>query len=130
MFTTAAVLWLTLNIYHEARGEPPRVQQAVAHTTLNRSRATGETIKKTVLKPAQFSWTLKPGKIRERPWEKDPKTFVACGSSALAAMVSKDFTGGATHFHEADMKHKPKWTKKVTRVARYGGFIFYKERKG
>ena len=31
------LLWLTLNVYHEARSEPQIGQLAVAHVTLNRA---------------------------------------------------------------------------------------------
>ena len=123
-----ALLWLTLNIFHEARGEPKLAQQAVAHVTLNRAERQGKTIKQVVTDPYQFSWRLERKKRKAKPWLQEPDVFLNCSIVAIQASVGKDITGGATHFHEAKMKPKPRWTKKLKRVARYGDLIFYKEK--
>ena len=49
------LLWLTLNVYHEARGEPEVGQLAVAHVTLNRAMEERTSIAEVVRKPYQFS---------------------------------------------------------------------------
>ena len=48
------LLWLSLVVYFESRGEPTVCQQAVAHVVLNRTKD-GD-VAKTVLAPYQFSW--------------------------------------------------------------------------
>ena len=50
---------LALNIYHEARSEPPVGRYAVAWVTLNRveHEKFRDTICKVVYQPGQFSWT-------------------------------------------------------------------------
>ena len=53
------LLWLTLNVYHEARSEPPIAQSAVALVTLNRAHEKKMPIKAVVQEPHQFSWTLR-----------------------------------------------------------------------
>ena len=52
------LLWLTLNVYHEARGEPEIGQLAVAHVTLNRAMEEHKSIAEVVREPYQFSWTF------------------------------------------------------------------------
>jgi N-acetylmuramoyl-L-alanine amidase len=51
------LLWLTLNVYHEARSEPQIAQMAVALVTLNRASDQQRLISTVVLQPRQFSWT-------------------------------------------------------------------------
>ena len=55
-----ALLCLTLNVYHEARGEPFLGQVAVAEVTLNRvdDLRWPDTVCEVVYQPYQFSWTL------------------------------------------------------------------------
>ena len=45
------LLWLTLNVYHEARSEPEIGQVAVAHVTPNRAAKRALSIKKVVNQP-------------------------------------------------------------------------------
>ena len=52
------LLWLTLNIYHEARSEPEIGKLAVAHMTLNRAMEEQKSIEEVVTAPYQFSWTF------------------------------------------------------------------------
>ena len=58
MDVIGALLWLSLNIYYEARSEPKNAQIAVAQVTINRSKSRNLTIKEVVLQPYQFRWTL------------------------------------------------------------------------
>ncbi len=43
------ILYLTLNVYHEARSEDQFAQMAVAHVTMNRSRERGISIRDVVM---------------------------------------------------------------------------------
>jgi N-acetylmuramoyl-L-alanine amidase len=100
---------LALNIYHEARGESLRGQQAVAHVVLNR-RKNGKfpsSICAVVWQRSQFSWTVRPvGSLYPRDaaaWERSQRV-------AFEAMkgISNDPTNGATHFHTRSIR--PGWS--------------------
>ncbi len=115
------LLWLTLNVYHEARGETKIGQLAVAHVTLNRAMQKNQSLEEVVIAPYQFSWTLQ--KNTYVPTE--PKAFFECMKSALYAMTSDDFTGGATYYHRLDIQ--PSWSGDMTYIAKYGSHIFYRD---
>jgi N-acetylmuramoyl-L-alanine amidase len=111
-----SLLWLSLNIYHEARGEDKLAQVAVAHVTLNR----GPKIKKEVLKPYAFSWTHQ----KECYFPRDLKAYLESVHSAYIALQGHDFTGGADHYHH--IKIKPWWRNKMTYVGTYGSHAYYR----
>ena len=115
------LLWLTLNIYHEARGESQIGQQAVAHVTLNRATEQHRSLEEIVRAPYQFSWTFQ--KSVYIPTE--TKSFMRCMRSALKAMVNEDFTDGATFYHSQNVE--PDWKNEKTYVAQYGRHIFYRD---
>lgn len=113
------LLWLTLNVYHEARSEEDLTQIAIAHVTLNRARNRNKPIKEVVLAPKQFSWThLKANWVPE-----EPKAFLQCLNNTLIALKGFDFTQGATHYHRMDIK--PWWAKSYHHVADFGLHRFY-----
>jgi len=111
------ILWLSLTIYHEARGEEKLAQIAVAHVTLNRAKKSS--VKKVVLKPYAFSWTQK-----ENYFPYDIKSLWESAHSAYVAIQGYDFTGGADHYHH--VKVKPYWRHKMSFVGSYGSHLFYK----
>jgi N-acetylmuramoyl-L-alanine amidase len=117
------ILWLTLNVYHEARGESVQGQMAVVHVTLNRAKRRNMSIKEVVLEHKQFSWTLMP-KSKWKP--KDKKAYKQCMEVVKKAVKQKDFTNGATFFHSK--KVHPKWRKQMKYVGTYGNHKFYKKR--
>lgn len=115
------LLWLTLNVYHEARSEPEIGQVAVAHVTLNRAAQKKLSIKKVVIQPHQFSWTT-----QKRSYiPDDPKAFFQCMKSVYIAVNSADFTAGSTYYHLD--KINPKWASDYTYVDQYGSHKFYKQ---
>jgi N-acetylmuramoyl-L-alanine amidase len=115
-----SLLWLTLNVYHEARGEPEVGKLAVAHVTLNRAREEQKRVAEIVKEPNQFSWTdqRKFSHLELNPLQDSLRV-------ALKAMTTPDFTGGATYFHRHDLS--PDWTSKMTFTARYGSHKFYRD---
>ena len=114
------LLWLTLNVYHEARSEPQIGQIAVAHVTLNRANQRNMTIKETVKQPYQFSWTF-----QKRSYvPKDPVAFLESLQSVYIALQSDDFTQGATHYHLKSVI--PYWSNRYTYLEQYGSHKFYK----
>lgn len=117
-----AVLWLALNIYHEARSEDPFAQVAVAHVTINRSRVRGLSIKEVVKQPYQFSWVMQKSNHLPDDWG----SFTHCIESATIAVRGYDFTNGATYYH---LKTQiPEWTNRVQFVGTFGSHYFYKEK--
>lgn len=115
-----ALLWLTINVYHEARSEPQIGQVAVALVTLNRASEKHLPIKDVVLEPYQFSWTFQ----KESYFPENPKAFLQCLKSVYIALNSKDFTRGATHYHLDSIN--PYWSSEYTYLETYGSHKFYK----
>jgi N-acetylmuramoyl-L-alanine amidase len=115
------ILWLTLNVYHEARSEPQIGQVAVAQVTLNRARKAGKPIKEVVLAPYQFSWTLKS---RDAWVPKEWGAFMKALEAVTIAVKSDDVTYGATHYHRYDIH--PYWADDMKLVVSYGDHKFLK----
>ncbi|KAF0188997.1 MAG: Cell Wall [Desulfobulbaceae bacterium] len=113
------ILWLTLNIYHEARSEPQIGQVAIAHVTLNRAKQKNISIKDVLEQPKQFHWIEKKSYIPN-----NVPVFFQCMQSALIAVSTRDFTAGATHFHL--VTKKPKWSSNLTYIDQYGSHKFYR----
>lgn len=113
------LLWLTLNVYHEARSEPQIGQIAIAHVTLNRAINRKISIKDVVMQPHQFEWVQKKSFIPH-----NIPVFFQCMQSAYIALNTNDFTSGATHFHLKDTA--PKWSANLTYLNQYGSHKFYR----
>lgn len=118
------ILFLTLNVYHEARSEDQLAQMAVAHVTINRAKIRRLTIKDVVYQPYQFSWTHQKKGYQALP--KDIDAYMVCLESASVAARGHDFTGGATHYHRNDVI--PEWTNRMQYVGTFGAHHFYKGR--
>jgi N-acetylmuramoyl-L-alanine amidase len=115
------LLWLTLNVYHEARSEPQIGQVAVAHVTLNRATEKQLPLKEVIRQPYQFSWTFQ----KDSYLPDDPDAFLECLHSVYLALQTPDFTNGATHYHLESIT--PNWTSEFTYVAQFGSHKFYKQ---
>ena len=113
------LLWLTLNIYHEARSEPQVGQIAVAHVTLNRAANRKISIKDVIQQPHQFSWIGKKSYIPH-----NIPVFFQCMQSAYIALNTNDFTAGATHYHLKNVD--PDWSSSLTYINQYGSHKFYR----
>ncbi len=114
------LLWLTLNVYHEARSEPEIGQVAVVNVTLNRALERKLTIKDVVTQPYQFSWTFQ----KKSYLPDDPKAFFNCMKSVYVALQNNDVTTGATYYHLDTVK--PYWASQYTYVNQFGSHMFYK----
>lgn len=114
-----SVLWLTLNVYHEARSEPDLGQIAVVHVTLNRSKSRQLPVKEVVLQPFQFSWTLKDSYLPD-DWDAFGKSLAV----VKTAMMTEDVTDGAIYYHHE--KIIPEWTNRTTYTGQIGVHKFYK----
>lgn len=114
------LLWLTLNVYHEARSEPQEGQVAIVHVTLNRAKEKNLSIKDVVQQPYQFSWTFQKSSYIPN----DTKAFLQCLHSVYVALQTTDITDGATHYHLDNID--PYWTSDFTFTDQFGSHKFYK----
>jgi len=116
----SALMWLTLNVYHEARSEDQLAQVAVAHVTINRVRERRQSVKEVVLDSKQFSWTH-----TQQSWiPTDMKALLECLESSVIAVKGYDFTKGSTNYHRQDKK--PIWRKDLTFITQVGVHKLYK----
>ena len=121
MITTAGLICLALNIYHEARGESIQGQRAVAHVTLNRAKQRKMKVCVVVFEPSQFSWTYHDPRVTdEEAWAK---------AMAIARRAAKraDTTGGANHYHARSVQ--PRWAGSMKVLAVIGQHVFYTDRE-
>lgn len=105
---TELLLWLTMTVYYEARGEPQACQVKVARVVLNRMRD-GD-VKKVILAPRQFSWVqdkMEGGVIKpeHRP-DRGSAAWKRSEESARVAIYSTEVFK-ATHFHAKSVN--PNW---------------------
>ena len=130
--TLIALACLSLNVYHEARGEPDEGQLAVAYVTLNRAERKSMAVCDVVVEPYQFSWTTGGVMMRAQGWTLMPH-MVPTDLKALEKAVKiaqlamsrrlKDPTAGALFYH-ADYV-SPAWKHTMTQIAAIGQHIFY-----
>ena len=116
-------LWLTLCVYHEARGEPPEGQRAVVHVVMNRVEKRNKPVKEIILQPFQFSWANQ-GK---RPAIKDYHALEQCAVSVAEALderVQGKNLDGADHYRAVYVD--PSWDDNMTVVKKIGKHIFFR----
>ncbi|MEE4241239.1 MAG: cell wall hydrolase [Desulfopila sp.] len=123
MTVLEGLLWLTLNVYHEARSEPQIGQIAVAHVTMNRAEELNLSIKEVVRQPYQFSWTFQKNSYIPE----DPQAFFRCMHSVYVALHTHDLTSGSTYYHLDDID--PFWASELRYVNTFGSHKFYKRIK-
>ncbi|HEX6319959.1 MAG TPA: cell wall hydrolase, partial [Burkholderiales bacterium] len=121
--TLVALACLSLNIYHEARGEPDAGQVAVAYVTLNRARVKNMSVCDVVVEPHQFSWTTGGVMMRMNGWSLMPhmvptdlralRKAVQIAQLAMSGKV-EDPTQGALFYH-ADYV-SPYWRHSMTQI--------------
>lgn len=124
MNTIAQIFWLTINLYHEARGEPLEGMKAVCHVVLNRAEKRNQSVQQVVLAPWQFSWA----NGNKRPALHDYDALQKCmeaASEAIQERLQGKTLAGADHYHTLQVN--PAWNKGMKVVAKIGNHIFYKE---
>ena len=122
------VLWLSLALFFEARGEPVQCQIDVARVILERSRLSGNSVQGVILSPNQFPWVkdvfqgqvLRP---ESRP-NRDGMAWKQVEQSAIRSLYLDD-TIKATHFHATYISKPASWSKLV-KTHQCGNHIFYK----
>lgn len=132
-----AVDVLARTIWGEARGEPLRGQEAIAHVVLNRRTVAqqygrfwwGDDVIEICQKPYQFSCWLDddPNLAKLLMVNADNPIFATAlriARRAVNGALGADFTEGATHYHARHIT--PHWTKGRTPLAEIGNHIFYR----
>jgi len=127
MLLETILLCLTLNAYHEARGEPFHGQVAVNQVVLRRAALQPEDVCQEIYRPSQFSWTKnkpphKPAHVNERTWH---RAELAARASLIWAVhgIGQDYSKGATHYHAITVR--PYWTRCARLTTQVGGHLFY-----
>jgi spore germination cell wall hydrolase CwlJ-like protein len=113
---------LALVVYTEARGEPLDGQLLVAEVVLNRVQMEQypDDVCTVAFQQHQFSG-LKDTPDLETIFV-DPAWETSI-DIAVEALQGPTLGSGATHYHTT--KFTPYWSKKLTRVGKYGRHIFY-----
>jgi len=118
------LMWLAINIYHEARGECLEGQIAVGHVCLNRALKKGKSLKQIILSPWQFSWH----NGNQYPPIED---YDSLRSSLVAAQkVCEERLDGknlwmADHYFNPNIV-LPNWAAKMIFIKRIGDHDFYR----
>jgi N-acetylmuramoyl-L-alanine amidase len=134
--TEQELFCLTMNIYHEARGEPLAGQYAVGEVTMNRvfSEDYPDTICEVVHQKHwnpknktwsnAFSWAEYDYSVnlRSKPWKQAYKIAKNIYYDSYERQLD-----GALFYHAKYVK--PGWAKRYEKVATIGKHIFYKEKK-
>jgi N-acetylmuramoyl-L-alanine amidase len=132
MIVSTALLCLSLNIFHEARGEPVMGQYAVAMVTLNRAKQDKRQVCQVTFKPKQFSWANRGVTRVKGGWElspaltpKDQHAWWMAQRIAQTSLAGRmpDFTRGATFYHATYVR--PRWRLAMVEVKQIGSHRFY-----
>lgn len=126
------------NLYFEARGEGIEGMKAVAKVTMNRvkSKRYPSTVCGVVFQRKQFSWTHQQkwkaidrimqgnvSKLRGKDLQAY-KNAVIIASSAVENKINIRSLDGSMFYHATYVK--PKWARKMHRVAVVGTHVFYR----
>lgn len=122
MILTSSLLCLSLNIFHESRGEPLEGKVAVAYVTDKRANGNDEKYCQVVFEKNQFSWTTETNQVNFKSQE-----WLDALNVASTFKNYPDKSLGATHFHNKDAS--PKWKEHFELLSEIGNHIFYKKRK-
>ena len=129
---TQALFWLTLTIYHEARGESVAGQKAVAKVILNRAKKNGWPVSNVVLSRKQFS-CFNEGLDHPSVWIRNVVTAAKVLENAEAGLkewLAGDTLRGSTHYYAikgmADRK-PPYWAASMKFICEIEGHRFLRE---
>ena len=118
------VFWLALNIFHEAKFQPPEGQEAVGIVTLNRAIRKNKPVKEIIYEPYQFSWTIGH---KNKPVDNFP-AFIKCLGSALKAIdrVSNGDNMEGIEFYFNPSLANPNWKADKVKVITIADHDFYR----
>ena len=122
------LMYLALNIFHEAASEPEDGKIAVGHVVMNRTKLKKfpNTVKEVVLQEKQFSWTNKDK--RPKIHFSEYPALAECFKAAKTVLEMHENMGllydGADHYHANYCS--PYWISSMVCVRKIGAHIFYR----
>lgn len=122
------LLWLAINAYHEAQGEPFEGQVAVCQVVMNRAEKAKKSVKETILKPWQFSWANNGA----RPPVKDYTALEASYAAAQECLIQRSqglTREGADHYFATSGPNAiqmPSWAAGMNYVCEIGHHTFFR----
>jgi spore germination cell wall hydrolase CwlJ-like protein len=117
MLDVAAVMCMSLTMFHEARGEPVSGQVAVGYVLYRRADFNPKNICTETFKAQQFEWT---SKTKHVPDYKTLKPFVLLSQKIIRQEI-KDSSKGSSYFHHIKMPNQ--WGMKPRTVI--NNHVFY-----
>jgi len=115
---------LSMNIYHESRGESIIGQRAVAFVTLNRVENSyfPDTVCGVVWQNNQFAWTQDGASDRMNETEARNRAE-RIARNVLSGVVNEDPTDGSLFFHTTNSR--PSWVSRIDYSTTIGVHHFY-----
>jgi spore germination cell wall hydrolase CwlJ-like protein len=135
MILASALVCLSANIFHEARGEPILGQYAVASVVMNRAAGRQDQVCKVVLAKNQFSWTTRMVRYQHGlPVLNVKMTQADAWSWDIAMRVARttlngqmiDVSKGATFYFRKD--RNPIWRHALVPTTQIGQHLFLASR--
>lgn len=117
MLDIAAVMCMSLTMFHEARGEPISGQVAVGYVLYRRADFDQNNICSETFKPHQFEWTKKTKHV---PAYDTLKPFIELSQKIIKQEI-KDSSKGASYFHHIKLDNQ--WGMKPRTII--NNHIFY-----
>jgi len=119
------IFWMTINCYHEARGEPFAGKVAVCKVVLNRTTDDRwpDTVKDVIWQSSQFSWTLNKKLFPLKNYN----ALLSCAKAALRAYMQWMVGGtmsGVNHYHTVDVH--PSWDRDMVLIDRIYSHLFFR----
>lgn len=125
---TEQILWLAINAYFEAAGEPMDGKVAVTHVVLNRAFKNKRSVKEVLIRDNQFSWVPSTKSI---PTIKYPKDLIVCVEAVYECLEQRlnGNTLSDANLYYNFTKVKPYWAEddKSKFVSRIGKHEFRRE---
>lgn len=117
MLDVAAVMCMSLTMFHEARGEPVSGQVAVGYVLYRRADFNQQNICTETFRSKQFEWTTKTKYI---PSHDTLKPFIELSQKIIKQEI-KDPSKGASYFHHIKLDNQ--WGMKPRTII--NNHIFY-----
>lgn len=114
---TTSILWLAMNAYFEASGEPLDGKIAVTHVVLNRAFDKNKSVKEILLEPEQFSWVPENKTL---PKIKYPEDFIVC-VQAVYECLKQRLNG--EYLEYADLYYNPNICNPFWAADKYSTYI-------
>jgi N-acetylmuramoyl-L-alanine amidase len=126
------LVYMTLNVYEEARDQPFDGQVAVCQVVMNRADVKKKSAYDIITQPYQFSWTMGVDhKTKLVDAMKDYHIFEECYKAVeecVKLRTNGDTLGGATHYYNPKLVQEPDWVKDCKYICSIHDHMFYKGR--